>query len=298
MVQICQGEELTLFASGSSSIDSFLWSNGETTDQIEVTESGTYFVSGVSANGCVGDASNEIMVTVSNDTVPEAPSITVSGDLAFCQGESTTLSATSGFDSYIWSNGATSQDIEVFSSGNYSVQAENASGCVSASSEQVSITVFPSPDQPFIQSNGNTLVSSATAGNQWFLNGEPIMGATGQFYTATESGFYSVQVTINGCPSILSEILNHVLVSTRELEGGQDLLVFPNPSTALLNITYKDQRGAPIPLVELFDARGMSIQTYQNTNQIEMAHLAAGLYFVRIMDWDGSIIQSESVMKK
>ncbi len=297
-IEICQGESLVLFASGSSSIDSYLWSNGETTQEIEVSTGGIYSVAGVSENGCIGEESNEITVTVSNDTIPEQPSIGILGEIEFCQGESTFLSATSGFDSYLWSNGASTPEIEVFTSGNYSVQVGNAAGCISTPSEQVTIIVNPTPSQPFIQSNGNVLASSATTGNQWFLNGTPIIGATEQFYTALESGFYTVQVTINGCPSIPSEIYSHTIVNVDELNKNKDILIYPNPSSNILNIEYKNERGENIPLIELFDSRGKSINKYWNTRQISIAHLADGLYFIRIMDTDGSIIQSESILKQ
>ncbi|MCP4438659.1 MAG: hypothetical protein GY810_06910, partial [Aureispira sp.] len=69
---------------------------------------------------------------------------------------------------------------------------------------------------PTISSGGATtfctggsviLTSSSATGNQWFLNGTPIGGATNQNYTGTIGGDYTVVVTANGCASSASSAL-------------------------------------------------------------------------------------------
>ena len=49
-----------------------------------------------------------------------------------------------------------------------------------------------------------TLTSSSAGGNQWYLNGSPIGGATAQTYNASVSGDYTVVVTSSGCSSAAS----------------------------------------------------------------------------------------------
>jgi hypothetical protein len=49
-----------------------------------------------------------------------------------------------------------------------------------------------------------TLTSSSASGNQWYLGGNPIGGATSQTYNATASGNYAVAVNTNGCTSAMS----------------------------------------------------------------------------------------------
>jgi len=46
-----------------------------------------------------------------------------------------------------------------------------------------------------------TLTSSSETGNQWYLNGNPIGGATAQQYHPTVTGDYTATVTANGCTS-------------------------------------------------------------------------------------------------
>ena len=56
-----------------------------------------------------------------------------------------------------------------------------------------------------ICAGGNTVLTSSTAsGNQWFLNGNPVSGATGQTLTVSAAGSYTVQVTENGCAALSS----------------------------------------------------------------------------------------------
>jgi subtilisin family serine protease len=66
-------------------------------------------------------------------------SITAGGPTSFCSGGSVTLTCSSA-NSYLWSNGATTQSINVTSSGQYSAIAFNTNGCA-ASSNMITVTV-------------------------------------------------------------------------------------------------------------------------------------------------------------
>jgi Bacterial Ig-like domain (group 3) len=49
------------------------------------------------------------------------------------------------------------------------------------------------------------LNSSSATGNQWYLNGNPIGGATNSSFVATAAGNYTVVITISGCSSPASD---------------------------------------------------------------------------------------------
>ena len=74
-------------------------------------------------------------------------------------------------------------------------------------SAPTTVTVNPTPATPTITPGGPTtfcaggsvtLTSSSASGNQWYLDGNPIGGATSQTYIATAIGTYTVVVTASG----------------------------------------------------------------------------------------------------
>ncbi len=78
----------------------------------------------------------------------------------------------------------------------------------SESSSSMDPCICTPPPTPTISGNssfcsgGNVvLTSSASSGNQWYVGGSLISGATGSTYTATTAGNYTVTVTTNGCSS-------------------------------------------------------------------------------------------------
>ncbi|WP_119789298.1 Ig-like domain-containing protein [Flavobacterium anhuiense] len=113
----------------------------------ETLISGNYYVS-QTLNGC---ESTRLLVSVTVNPTPVAPSISADGATTFCQGDSITLTSTGG-SSYLWSTGATTQSITVSVSGNYSVKVFNASGCYSAFSTATTVTVNATPSAPTIGS--------------------------------------------------------------------------------------------------------------------------------------------------
>src|SRR5205807_2305981 len=129
----CQGSGVTLTSSPASL---YQWSSGQTTQQIFVTAAGSYSVTTTNANGC---SATSAATSVTVNPLPTA-TITAGGPTNFCAGGSVTLSAPAGLSSYAWSNGATTQSINVTTAGNYSVTVTNANGC-GATSAATAVTV-------------------------------------------------------------------------------------------------------------------------------------------------------------
>ncbi|MCB9187192.1 MAG: choice-of-anchor L domain-containing protein [Flavobacteriales bacterium] len=194
--EFCDGGEVVLV---SSEGDSYSWSpNGETSQSINVSSSGTYSVTVTDANGCV-TTSDPVDVVV--NPLPDA-TVTLSGPTEFCEGDSVVLTAPAGF-SYFWSpNGEFSQSITVFNSGTFSVTVFDGNECASVS-DPVTTTLFEL-DPVEVTASGNTefcdggqvtLTASTGSTFLWSPNGE-----TTQSITVSESGFYTVSVVdANGC---------------------------------------------------------------------------------------------------
>lgn len=129
----CPSGTVTLTASPASA--GYLWSpGGATTQAITVSTAGTYSVTVTNANGCSGSASKVI-------TQATAPAPAITGTLAICSGNTTTLDAGVGYTGYLWTpGGATSQSITVSTAGTYSVTVTNASGCTGSANATVVVT--------------------------------------------------------------------------------------------------------------------------------------------------------------
>src|SRR5205823_3385312 len=184
---------------------------GATANTYIATATGNYTVI-VTASGCSSAASAATSVTV--NPIPATPTITPGGPTTFCAGGSVTLTSSSATGNQWYLNGspigsATANTYNATATGNYTVIV-TTSGCASASSSVTSVTVNPIPATPTITPGGPTtfcaggsvtLTSSSATGNQWYLDGSPIGGATSDTYVATVTGDYSVVVSASGCAS-------------------------------------------------------------------------------------------------
>lgn len=131
--------------------------------------------------------------------------ITAAGPTTFCEGDHVVLSTslTAGIQ---WYNGlhpipgATSSTYQATTAGAYTVAFSD--GCTLLLCDTMYVTVTPLPVTPIITRRNNTLLSSSVEGNQWFRNDVQISGATGNSYTATQAGIYTVKVTRNNCTAV------------------------------------------------------------------------------------------------
>ena len=189
---ICPGGSVLI--STNAGYAGYLWSTGETTQSINVSTVKTYSVTVTAASGCTGTTS----ITMTQAT-PPTPAI--SGTLSFCGGSSTILDAGIGYNSYLWSNNATSRTIIVTVAGNYSVAVTDANGCVGSTSAtttaQGSIPVTPSAitgnNGGVCNSTGNVYSISAVPNASYYVWTVPT-GATitsGQSATAISVSFGS-----------------------------------------------------------------------------------------------------------
>jgi hypothetical protein len=186
----CQGGSVTLTAAAGTS---WLWTNGATTRSINVTVSGSYGVT-VTSSGCSTTAA-PVAVTV--NPVPAA-TVTAGGPTTFCEGGSVTLTASAG-SSWLWSNGATTQAINVTQSGSYSVSVTNASGCT-AMSAATNVTVNPLPT-PTITTSGPTNL----CGGSVTLTGH---GGTGTWYRDGTSFSSAQSIVVSTAGSYVFRIIS------------------------------------------------------------------------------------------
>jgi len=274
----CQGNSVTLISSSSFNN---VWSNNATTQFLNVTSTGNYFVSLTDINGCVG-TSNAIAVTV--NPIPTA-TITPNGTTTFCQGSSVILisGSTSG---NVWSNSLTSQFITVTTSGNYSVTVTDVNNCT-ATSTITPVTVNP---LPIITTslNGTTISSNQNGGTYQWLdcnNGNSqIAGATNQSFTPNSNGNYAVSVTLNSCTDV-SACVQIISVGINETANNNQVVISPNPFTEQTTITFNE--GQKNTTIKIIDVLGKEIKVINFTGKeftLEKGEMKSGIYFVQITD--------------
>lgn len=156
-------------------------------------------------------------------------------------------------------------------------------GCASASRQAVPVT------KPVITQNGTTLSSSATADNQWYLNGTAIAGATGQTYSPVQSGNYQVTVSLaNGCVA-RSDNFAYVILPENPGENDIGLTVFPNPASTQLNVLFAAKSTVNVNL-SLINAIGENEYTEKVvlnggnfSTLIDVSKFAPGNYVLKVL---------------
>ncbi len=180
----CSGGSVTLTANGSGT---FLWSTGATTAAISATTTNTYTVTATSTCGI----SNSNQVVTVNSLTPA--SINASGPTNFCIGDSVTLS-TPVVGSYLWSNGATTSSITVFTSNTYTVTITEPCGVTSISQSVTATNATPvniAASGPTSLCNGDSVTLTANGIGTYLWSN----GATTNSITVFTTSNYTVTAT-------------------------------------------------------------------------------------------------------
>ena len=178
-LSVCQGSSSTLSAPAGFT---YLWSNGATTQTINVTAAGSYTVTITDGLGC----SNSSTVAVAVNT---RPTVTVSGTATVCAGQSVTLTAVGGA-TYLWNTGVTTNTLTVTPSANttYSVIGTNVAGCSDTATFSVAVDAIPTM-------SGTPTITNAGCGlSNGSITGVTVVG-TGLTYNWTNSANVSVGTT-------------------------------------------------------------------------------------------------------
>lgn len=177
-------------------------------------------------------------------------------------------------------------------SGNITVYGTNGN-CLGATSAPLAVTVNPTPATPVITQNGDTLTSSANTGNQWYVDGTLIPGATGRQHVAVIAGNYTVVVTLSGCSSAPSAGLYVLPVGLSEMNATSQWKIYPNPSNGRFTLELSSKKvfsGS----IRIYNKLGLLV--YENTGirsegtptiPIDLKSAPAGVYLVVINNGEG-----------
>ncbi|HNW89671.1 MAG TPA: T9SS type A sorting domain-containing protein [Bacteroidales bacterium] len=280
---LCQGDSVLLSTTYIAGL-TYQWQkngvdiNGATDTVITVKQAGNYAI--IISNSLNCSATDFVTITV--NTLPNAQA---GSDQTICLGDTVTLVA-SGGETYAWSDSVV-QNVPFIPTGTatYYVTVTTTAGC--SAEDNVLVTVNPVPPIPTVTQNGMALLSSSGTGNQWFLNGNPISGATAQLYNATTPGFYQVQVTNSyGCSSI-SVILSITNIDENSIENG--ISIYPNPANNYITLEFAQKC-----IIEISNIQGQLIKILSvigNQSNIDISTFPSGLYIMKVKTEKGVAVK-------
>lgn len=286
----CSGDSdgsISITPSGGNPPYNYLWSNGSTSEDVSNLFDGSYHVTVTDLDGCysvygpvVVDPISEVGLTV-NLVQP-----------VFCSGDSDgSISITpSGGNppyTYLWSNGATTEDISGLVYGNYIVVIEDVNGCVYAKGPiTVNTTINPiSVNIDLVQPvscNGDSdgsISITPTGGNSPYTY-HWSNGSIQEDISNLPSGNYTCTVIdVNGCATVSSSIV----------------LSNPTAITLASTITNESMPGANDGTIQLTTTGGSAPYSfYWDTGATteDISGLAPGNYCVTITDSNSCLIDS------
>ncbi len=219
-------------------------------------------------------------IHIVNIEVWDEPNVEISGNFVLCAGETSVLSATEGFTTYIWNNGASGAENIVSTPGLYTVTVTDENGCSASASIQV--TALPAinlqlmPVSNNCQANAATIFSVVGGGtppyNYLWSN-----GSTSPHINQIASGVYGVTITdAMGCTAEADAAVMSVDNSPEaQLEAGAVTCFGENNGTLNLNL-----QGGTLPYTIHWSHAGY------NNNQ-GWQNMPAGFYQVTITDANG-----------
>jgi hypothetical protein len=263
---------IALNVSGGSGVYTFAWSNGFTTQNISNLGSGLYTVTVTDAAGC--SAQKTFMLT--NTTLISATSILKHTSCNQVNG-GIDITPSGGVAPYtfLWNNGATTEDIQNVPAGAYNVKITDAVGC--STQKNFTLRVNTTLTLSGILTPTSCLGDNSGAIDLSIFGGEPPYaikwadGPTAEDRTGLVAGVYSVTVTdATGC-----SVQANYTIFNKPLQVNSDLI---QPKCA-------DDLGSIILTVE-----GVAPYTYVWSNGSTVSSitdLTPGIYSVTVTDASG-----------
>ncbi len=267
-ISICEGETITLYAEGNGEI---IWSNGIENGATFIPTS-TILLTAMPGLSNACSTADQMLITVN-----EMPNVSAGADISICFGDYILLNAT-GANNLTWSNNITN------GTSYQPLQSETitATGGIGncSDTDQLNITVNQIPGID-ISETGTIMTAPQGASWQWYFNGEVIVGATNETYSATEAGYYFVETTnAEGCTQE-SEVV--FVISVSEF-GNASAVLYPNPMSENAQLELHGFAGTYE--ANLYNSNAQLVRNYSNQTShklnIEKGSLAADTYFLNI----------------
>lgn len=245
------------------------------------------------SNGNLPNAiTNQVKVNITTSVPLQASEII--GDTIICKVQNSvmyTVDTISNTSSYVWTlpNGAIGSSITnnivvnfgtSSTSGSITVHGENACGI--GANSILPIIVNNKPTTPIITLTGNNILqSSSISGNQWHDQNGLIIGATTQNFTVIDNGVYYVIVSLNGCVSDTSNVINIINTSSDYYEVEKSINIYPIPFSSELIIEYFGNEN--ISYFEIINSIGQIVYkgSIIQKSLVQTSSFPSGVYLIK-----------------
>ncbi len=278
---------------------SYMWSNGATTDMININSRGIYAVEVMDTLGCV---------TTDTIAVTQSRAVALPADTAFCDGNTLILNANVGQGSYFWSPTAeTTPVIFVNKSGNYTVQYTDNMFCTSTDNINVAVTPEPMAGFNFFNSFYSISITdqSMDAGTYMYTfgDGDTSYVANPVHVYAGPGTYRVIQTVMNSCGTDVTEktVVISALPGFDEYADKNGMKVYPNPSNGSFDVSLENvpEKALTLQVVsvdgKVVFSQDLEVSSDLYETHVDMGTVAAGVYYVKVSGNDYNEIQKVTI---
>ncbi len=281
---------IDLTTTGGIAPFTYTWSNGATSEDVTGLADGMYTVVVSDILGCTDSITAEVLMgctilNLTTDVDDESAADLDDGSIDLMIG-----SGTSPF-TYLWDNGATTEDLTGLADGTYCVTVTDASNCEGIICATVlpgcgplglSSTLLEESSPGAMDGAIDLTITQGTAPYTFIWDN----GATTEDLTGLSTGQYCVTVSdFYGCEDQLCEII--VITSIQQIEGLKALNLYPNPTSdqTVLSMSLDQSKAIQIELQDILGrtvwSKSLGVQSVVEY-RLDTKDLVAGTYFIRV----------------
>lgn len=306
---VCNGGnngKLVPTPSGGTTPYTYLWTpGGATTATYSGLSAGTYTLIVKDRNGCSLSAS----ATITQSAAVPAVTITSHTDVSTCYGanmgsaSSNTTGGTLPY-TYNWTpTGGTNLSASNLSGGTYTITVTDNNGCTATASVTITqppqlLVVIDSVNVDSIQGfcNGQATVNASGGIAPYTYIWSP-GGGTNDTINGKCPGQYCCTITDNnGCSKTSCVTIQNVTGVSAIMQNAAGINIYPNPARGAFTITGTTKG----QILELYNDLGQKLSSYIVGNSTESFAISGnpnGLYLIRILNSNGSVVAQKKIMK-
>ena len=287
----CNGNSdgsITMVPTGGTPGYSYLWNTGATSQGLSNLPAGSYtcFV-----NDSLGCSDGSIF------NLTQATGVTTNAVITNlnCNGNNSgaidlSVSGSGAGITYLWSNGATTQDLTGVAAGTYTVEVTDSSGCMTYDTLVVTEPAALNPSAVIFndQGTGNGSIDITVNGGSAPFSFAWSTGATTEDISNLSAGNYSVTITDNnGCVSTTTFTVSLIIGIQNGMQGPQ-VQVIPNPTNGLVQVKITLAAEGELH-IRLTDLSGRVIAALDEENAplqlaktLDLTDLSSGVYLLQV----------------